>query len=148
MGIWILSRRISVESPILPDMKHQPYMRIPLYTSGKASTKLIVETILREIVVGALPAGVRLPPVRVLAHQFNLSKNTVATGYAELCARGKIRADSTRGYFVTAEEKISKKPHALSAPAPQFHAGPFPGLPKPATRKRPPIDLGSVFIDR
>jgi len=129
-------------------MSRPPYMRIPLPISGKASTGIIVDTILREIAAGALPAGVRLPPVRVLAHQFNLSKNTVAAGYAELCARGKIAADGTRGYFVTAERKRSGKAHATGASAPQFLAGPFPDLVKPSTRKRQQIDLGSVFIDR
>jgi len=122
-------------------------MRVPLRASASGSTRSIVDTILQEIAAGTLPAGVRLPPVRVLAHQFHVSKNTVAAAYAELGARGKIAPDKTRGYFVTAADKPRRKVPPTAASAPLLLEG-VPPASRNLAKKNQPIDLGSVFIDR
>jgi DNA-binding transcriptional regulator YhcF (GntR family) len=90
-------------------MNQRPYIRLRLQVSGKTSTKIIINDLLREISQPHVSAGVRLPPVRVLAHQLQVSKNTVATAYAELAARGQIRPDGRRGYFAVRDRRIETK---------------------------------------
>jgi GntR family transcriptional regulator/MocR family aminotransferase len=129
-------------------MKTQPYVRIPIHDDGKTSSQTIVHAVLREIDAGHVPAELRLPPVRVLAHQFHVSKNTVAAGYAELVARGRIQSDGTRGYFVCRADKARKHPAAITVPAPRLMDIPFPGITKTPVKSAAPIVLGSAFIDR
>ena len=129
-------------------MNSQPYIRIPFHGSEKMSAQTIVHAVLHEIANGNASAGLRLPPVRVLAHQLHVSKNTVAAGYAELAARGRIRPDGRRGYFVTPHERVRRQKSEIAAPAPRLLDGPFPGFPKSKTKLHAPIVLGSAFIDR
>src|SRR6476646_2875146 len=103
-------------------MRHQPYVRIPV-PAEKASSAEIVKAILKEIRLRSLVPGLRLPPVRVLAHQLHISKNTVSAAYAELRARGNISPDGTRGYFVAAGEKPVSRPGKLHIPGPKLLDG-------------------------
>jgi len=129
-------------------MKHQPYLRIALRADGKVSASGIVETILAEISLRNLRPGLRLPPVRVLAHQLNVSKNTVAGAYAELTARGRVRPDGTRGYFVAAaSESSGSKLNPNEVPGPRMLETPYRRF-AIAPKSAPPIVLESVFIDR
>jgi 2-aminoadipate transaminase len=128
-------------------MKHRPYIRIRVVVPGKISARAIVAAIQAELRVGSLTAGVRLPPVRALAHQLNVSKNTVAAAYAELTARGKISPDSTRGYFVPANGNGTAKSSQLKVPGPRLIEGPFLRF-APSANGNEPLVLGSVFIDR
>jgi hypothetical protein len=107
-------------------MKTQPYVRIPLHGNGRTSAQSIVHAVLQEIETGNIPEELRLPPVRVLAHQFHVSKNTVASGYTELVARGKIRADGTRGYFVCRMDKDRKRRLSFAVPPPELIDAGFP----------------------
>lgn len=45
--------------------------------------------------------GCRLPPVRVLAHQLGISKNTVQTAYEELKSQGLVESKYRSGLFVS-----------------------------------------------
>lgn len=128
-------------------MKQQPYIRIPMHARGISSAGAIVDNILREIAQGRASDALRLPPVRVLAHQLNVSKNTVARAYAELAARGKIRPDRTRGYFLTPERTIHKG-SVTRVSAPKLLSSSFPPIIGSPHGEDGHIVLGSVFIDR
>ena len=56
---------------------------------------------------GKIPAGTRLPSVRMLSEEAKASKNTVTKAYSELEKDGFIYSESKRGYFV-AEYKGAK----------------------------------------
>jgi DNA-binding transcriptional MocR family regulator len=128
-------------------MKDQPYARIQL-GAVKASSQAIVSAIRREIGSRNLTPGLRLPPVRVLAHQLHVSKNTVAVAYAELRARGNITPDGTRGYFVSGTERGVASPISQKVPAPKMLDLPSPQLTGPSRNGRDAIVLDSPFIDR
>lgn len=49
---------------------------------------------------GKIPAGTRLPSVRMLSEEAKASKNTVTKAYSELEKDGFIYSESKRGYFV------------------------------------------------
>lgn len=135
-------------SAYTPTMTSRPFVRVPLTLVGRASSAAIVDSILSEIRTGKMAPGARLPPVRVLAHQLHVSKNTVAGAYAELAARGKIGPDSTRGYYVIGEQRIGKRASLPLVPAPEVLPGPFPFSAHSTAGKNRQIILRSVFIDR
>lgn len=64
------------------------------------------EQLKRRIVVGvrsgALPVGMRLPPVRTLADALGLAANTVARAYRELEHEGVLETRGRAGTFVAA----------------------------------------------
>jgi len=60
---------------------------------------------------GKIPAGTRLPSVRMLSEEAKVSKNTVTKAYSELEKDGFIYSESKRGYFV-AEYKDSNNESA------------------------------------
>jgi len=111
----------------------------------KVAARDVVETVLAELKAGHLPAGGRLPPVRVLERQLGLSKNTVQAAYDELVARGALEAREREGVFV------AQSPLAQPLHEPQ-HKPPFPRLrPVPSVfRQVAPasaIRLSTVLID-
>src|SRR5262245_35724842 len=89
---------------------NQPYIRIQAQQMDKASADKIVLMIERQLEFDGAAAGLRLPPVRVLAHQLHVSKNTVSAAYSELTARGRILPDGRRGYFVANATRKQKPP--------------------------------------
>jgi DNA-binding transcriptional MocR family regulator len=129
-------------------MNRPPYIRIPLHVSDKPSAQTIVRAVLQEISTGKASSGLRLPPVRVLAHQLHVSKNTVASGYEELVARGKIKPDGKRGYFVAADERLRDKLSKQAAPPPKLIESASPRSSARKTKSPEPVQLGSAFIDR
>lgn len=60
----------------------------------------IFDQVVSRIQSQAFPAGFKLPPSRVLAHELGAHRNTVARAYAELEAAGFVRAGVGRGTFV------------------------------------------------
>ncbi len=65
----------------------------------------IVEELARDIRVGRLPRGARLPGEHALATRFDVSRNTVRQALADLGSKGLIATRSGKGSFVTFDER-------------------------------------------
>ena len=61
-----------------------------------------------EIITGVLPFGARLPSARRLSKHLDVSRNTVDTAYAQLCAEGYIESKPKRGFFVCQVEELAE----------------------------------------
>lgn len=126
-------------------MTRSPYIGLHVAVANRrASAADIVASVQREIETGALPAGSRLPPVRVLEKQLGLSKNTAQAAYDELVARGLVEAREREGVFVLAASRFAATRPIVAAPAPQFVA---PPLSRPDLAPRGTTALSTVFID-
>lgn len=79
---------------IMPDKKS----RTPLYEQ-------IYSQIRQDIQSGVISEGSMLRPIRALASEINVSKNTVELAYKQLISEGYISSRRGSGYFV---EKINK----------------------------------------
>ncbi len=71
-----------------------------LVRDGVALWRRIAETLQREILGGALPAGGRLPTEAGLAARFGVNRHTVRRALEELSRAGLIRVEQGRGSFV------------------------------------------------
>lgn len=72
-----------------------------------------IELRLRELIAtGQLPAAARLPSIRQLAAQLQVSPNTVVTAYDRLVALGLIESRGTAGYFVSESARHPAMPDA------------------------------------
>ena len=129
-------------------MRSQPYIRIPFRSGGKLSSKAIVDTLIGELTARNLPSGSRLPPLRVVAHQLHVSKNTVAMAYTELAARGMISPDGTRGYFIARQPTVATDRDTYDVPSIRMLDAPPARLKSAVSLSQPLIDIGNVFIDR
>jgi GntR family transcriptional regulator/MocR family aminotransferase len=67
---------------------------------GRPVYRQIAEHILREIEGGRLDGGARLPPIRDLARQLKVNRDTVALAYEALAAAGRVESSVGRGTFV------------------------------------------------
>jgi DNA-binding transcriptional MocR family regulator len=128
-------------------MPRAPFVRFRVRASDpgrRTSVHDIVTTIDEDIHQGRLPAGSRLPPVRVLEQQLGLSKNTVQVAYDELAARGLLETREREGVFVARHRALNSPVEPLaSPPAPRLRPSPLTtDQPRPAT-----ISLSSVFVD-
>jgi 2-aminoadipate transaminase len=97
----------------------------------------IVGVVARQIAeASAALSGCRLPPIRVLAHQLGVSKNTVSAAYDELKARGLVESREKRGLYVVAPEAdlVARPPSGEATPS--SHAVPPPRLTPPPTLAR------------
>ena len=129
-------------------MSRPPFVSIHIQSPApgrRVAAADIVEAYAREIRGGRIPAGCRLPPVRVLERQLGLSKNTAQAAYDELAARGLLDARPREGVFVAAAEGVTLAAPPVAEP-------PLPALkPVPTLFTSPPPDgclrLSSVFID-
>jgi len=95
-----------------------------LTKSAKPRYLAIADAIARDIAVGNLAPGDRLPAQRGLAARINVDFTTVARGYVEAQKRGLVDSTVGRGTFVTARAEAPAKP----------------ALP-PITRRPSPVDL-------
>lgn len=123
-----------------------PYMRLPISGLSRPGCMEIALAIGGEIESGRMPSGCRLPPVRVLAHQLGVSKNTVQQAYDELSARGLTVNRSRQGVFVAGseDEHLSLVADRRSLNPPRL----LDMAPPPVTCTDPDlIRLDAVFID-
>ena len=131
-----------------------PYIR---FRFNDSQQKSLNSARLVELIIGFLKSNQwttegRLPPVRVLAHQLNLSKNTVHSAYEELLDRGVIESQKRLGFFIK-NLKSSEYNKTIESiiPCPEFIYQ-KKSLPVVKSgndkRKISPILLGSVFIDQ
>lgn len=140
-------------------MRH-PYVRLnfgadkPGQRPGMAE---IASAVARQIRGDESLAGCRLPPVRALAHQLGVSKNTVAAAYDELRAQALITAKGRTGIFVRTEPRLRDpntdsdaesmtEVHLACVPLPELKPPPV-ALPTRQPNEDQNIALGSVFID-
>ncbi|MEM9158457.1 MAG: PLP-dependent aminotransferase family protein [Verrucomicrobiota bacterium] len=130
-------------------MNSQPYLSfsLDLDRSANGTTTLqIVEALAAEIGGNGNAAGYRLPPVRRLALQLGVSKNTIQVAYDELVARGLVESRSRVGLFVVDSSGGSgeRVPEA-EAFGPELLA--WDGLAE-VECDRGLTDLSNVFLDR
>ncbi|HEV8551229.1 MAG TPA: PLP-dependent aminotransferase family protein [Polyangiaceae bacterium] len=121
-------------------------LQVPSARPGRrVAARDVVEAVLAEVRAGHLPAGGRLPPVRVLERQLGLSKNTVQAAYDELVARGALETREREGVFV------AKGPLAKPFVEPKYQPSAPRLRPVPAVFRKPPpakaISLSTVLID-
>ncbi|NLJ31106.1 MAG: PLP-dependent aminotransferase family protein [Clostridiales bacterium] len=94
-----------------------PKSHVPLYQQLYLSIKNAVEN-------GHLQKGDKLPSIRKLSADLNLSCTTVDAAYQQLCVEGYLTARPKRGYFVLARvhggaaEKIPARPAAVMPDSP------------------------------
>jgi DNA-binding transcriptional MocR family regulator len=82
-------------------MARSPYVALHVNVAGRRVVAAdLVDAVVREHAAGRLPAGSRLPPVRVLEQQLGLSKNTAQVAYDELVARGVAITRERDGVFI------------------------------------------------
>ncbi|MDF9840844.1 GntR family transcriptional regulator/MocR family aminotransferase [Paenibacillus sp. PastF-1] len=107
-------------NPMLSEDRKLPYY-IQLYDYFK-----------KEILGGALPAGTRLPSIRVLAGQLNISATPVELAYQQLVSEGFIASRPRSGYAVEPMHMLSSRAAAADADASR------PSLPAPRITPRDP----------
>ena len=127
-------------------MEKQPYVRLS-FNSEHPGRKLNVEQLVRlvreQIVSESHLQGCRLPPVRALAHQLGLSKNTVQTAYDELKAQGLIESKDRTGLFVCQGGETFQADAPIQVPGAELKKiGPAR-----TTKPISGIHLSSVFVD-
>ncbi len=69
----------------------------------------IMNQIKKEIILGRIKEGDKLPPTRDLAKMLNVNINTVLKAYERLQFEGVIEARHGVGYFVSQKSFISNK---------------------------------------
>jgi DNA-binding transcriptional MocR family regulator len=124
-----------------------PYLRVNVEVDqpGRGVRSVdIVSAVLRAAKRQPQSAGFRLPPVRILAHQLGVSKNTVAAAYDELVARGTVESTPRRGIFLCGASRPSDAPRAPIPPNPKLLS---PSMDAQVSAARPGVDLSRVFID-
>lgn len=80
-------------------------MQIELQRSAKTARPVyrqIADRIRDDVAAGRLGAGERLPPIRTLARQLGVNRDTVALAYEALAADGVVESTVGRGTFVCA----------------------------------------------
>jgi DNA-binding transcriptional MocR family regulator len=116
-----------------------PHVSFPIRTRGRRPS---AADIVEGVMSGQLPAGSRLPPVRVLEAQLGMSKNTAQAAYEELASRGIIEARAREGWFV--RSSTSATTGTCTRTSTRAELLPPPALPTPRSAR---ISLSTVFVD-
>jgi GntR family transcriptional regulator/MocR family aminotransferase len=77
-------------------------------TPGTSLQMSLRRSIVAAIAEGRLAAGQRLPPSRILAQEFGISRNTVAAVYDALVERGLLTSVPRQGLFVAADIRVAE----------------------------------------
>ena len=78
-------------------------LHIPLYEQ-------IYQYLKREICMGSMACGEKLPSTRALAKHLEVSRSTVEVAYEQLLSEGYIEAYPCKGFFVAALEGLYQQP--------------------------------------
>jgi 2-aminoadipate transaminase len=105
----------------------------------------LVKVIRKQLFLDNHFKGCRLPPVRALAHQLGLSKNTIQTAYDELRAQGLVESKDRSGLFVAEGSEPRSVDNPVNVPGPELKKISYIGYSKP--KQDNTISLSSVFID-
>jgi GntR family transcriptional regulator/MocR family aminotransferase len=141
---------ISLGQFVLGEMglEKRPYVRLNFDTETPGRTlnvKQLVAVIKKQVIEDNHLKGCRLPPVRVLAHQLGVSKNTIQTAYEELKAQGLIESKDRTGLYVAHGAQPLAVKDLVKVPRPQFKDMSYIGYIKP--NQKDMIYLSSVFVD-
>jgi len=79
------------------------------FKSGAPVYLQLVEQIRYAAASGSIKSGEPLPPIRALAEQLRVNRNTVAKAYAELESQGIIETMQGKGCFVSENHSPFKK---------------------------------------
>src|SRR3984957_13191282 len=82
-------------------MMNQGVWRPKLEPGSDSIYARIVAALERDVRLGAVGGGARLPPQRALAEHLNVSVGTVTKAYLEAERRGLVHAHVGRGTFVS-----------------------------------------------
>ena len=94
-----------------------------------ASATEIVDSVRSLVARGALDDGSLLPPVRALADQLGLNRNTVAAAYRQLAERGVVEGRGRGGTVVASPDRLRGEGTRSPASAADLAGGnPDPGL--------------------
>ena len=105
----------------------QPYVRLNIRVDRPLNAESIANSIAEDYREARLPAETRLPPIRFLAHQLGVSKNTVQAAYDELAARDITESRGRKGVFVKSAWEVPvtacAEPIAPAKELPEEHKG-------------------------
>ena len=79
------------------------------YKSGAPVYLQLVDQIRYAAASGALKPGEPLPPIRTLAEELRVNRNTIAKAYAELEGQGVIQTIQGKGCFLSGNNSPFKK---------------------------------------
>ena len=83
----------------------------------------IVGSVRSLVARGVLEDGSLLPPVRVLADQLGLNRNTVAAAYRQLAERGVVEGRGRGGTVVASPERLRGEGSPSAVPAVDLAGG-------------------------
>ena len=73
--------------------------------SKKPLYQQLYEQIRRAVQEGHLSQGEKMPSIRKLAEDLELSRTTIEAAYQQLCVEGYLKSKPQSGYFVAASSK-------------------------------------------
>jgi DNA-binding transcriptional regulator YhcF (GntR family) len=110
---------------------NQPFLRLSLIAKspGHSITSMdLAESVKAQITRGAHLSGCKMPPVRVLAHQLAVSKNTVQAAYNELVDQDVLESRPRVELFVSDRGQSEQTSQIAQVPVPKL-VDPLPGRP-------------------
>jgi len=129
-------------------MERPPYLRLHFGPTSERqiSTKSIVDTIRTQLNGKIDLSGCRLPPIRALAHQLGVSKNTIQIAYDELKILGLIEGRDRAGLYVATREKSLPFSEVIKkVGSPKLKT--YPAHPNTLEHSPDEIQLSTVFLD-